>query len=325
MVAVIELLRDGVACKLGAKNPFSGAGRPLEGLDVTGTTVARVGVPWLLQASGKFMNDYEYRIMREVEDSFWWYVTLHRAVVAEVQGAMAGRARGRVLDAGCGTGGMLERLRQTEPGWSCSGLDFSEGALAHARARGLVELRQGSVDALPYADESFDVVVSLDVLYFAGVDEARAMKEFYRVLKPGGVLVLNLPAFEVLRGEHDAAVHGVRRYTPARVRQMLSACALENQRTWCWNLWLFLPVLCWRWLSRWRLAARTRMAGEETAKSDLTMPPGPVNALLKAMARLDFALCRWIRAPLGTSVFSVGRKPESRRPDPDVENLSRAL
>jgi SAM-dependent methyltransferase len=256
------------------------------------------------------MNDYEYRIMREMEDTFWWYVTLHRGVVEEVREAMTGRVGGRVLDAGCGTGGMLEQLRRAEPGWSCCGLDFSEGALAHARARGLEKLQQGSVDALPYEDSSFDVVMSLDVLYFAGVDEALAMQEFARVLKPGGVLVLNLPAFEALRGEHDTAVNGVRRYTPVRVREMIAASGLEHRRTWCWNLWLFLPVLSWRWLSRWRLAARNRISGQKAAKSDLTMPPKPVNALLKAVARLDFALCRSLRAPVGTSVFSVSRKPE---------------
>jgi SAM-dependent methyltransferase len=254
------------------------------------------------------MNDSEYRIMREVEDAFWWYVTLHRAVVVEVREAMAGRLGGRVLDAGCGTGGMLERLRQAEPGWSCCGLDFSEGALRHARARGLEELLEGRVDALPFKDASFDVVVSLDVLYFSGVDEARAMQEFSRVLKPGGVLVLNLPAFEALRGEHDAAVNGVRRYTPGRVEALLAGAGLETGRVWCWNFWLFLPILLWRQLGRVRLAGRSGKGRAAGAKSDLKLLPGPLNALLMAVARVDFRICRALRWRLGTSVFAVGRK-----------------
>src|SRR4029078_12981412 len=96
----------------------------------------------------------------------------------------------RILDAGCGTGGMMEVLRREHPAWQISGLDFSPRPTEHTRQRGLTEVTQGSVDALPYADASFDAVVSLDVLYFDGVDEGKAMSEFDRVLKPGGGLRL---------------------------------------------------------------------------------------------------------------------------------------
>jgi hypothetical protein len=146
-------------------------------------------------------------------------------------------------------------------------------------------------------------VVSLDVLYFEGVDERKAMSEFRRVLKDGGVLVLNLPAFDILRGEHDLAVSGVRRYTPFHVRAMLSECNFHIVRVHCWNAWLFGPILAWRLLSRLR-----RSGDPAQAKSDLAMPSAPLNRVLTALARMDMALCRAIHSPLGTSVLAVARR-----------------
>ncbi len=247
------------------------------------------------------MNDHEYALMRRVEDSYWWYVVLRESVAAAVATQLAGKSAARILDAGCGTGGMMEVLRRENKAWQISGLDFSPQAIEHTRQRGFTDFTQGSVDALPYADASFDIVVSLDVLYFEGVDEITAMAEFRRVLKPGGALVLNLPAFDILRGEHDVAVKGVRRYAPSRVRDLVTQSGLEPVRVHCWNLWLFVPILCWRLLSRLRQS--------DEAKSDLSMPPAFLNSILVSIARLDMALCRAISSPLGTSVQAVARQP----------------
>lgn len=249
------------------------------------------------------MNEDEYALMRQVEDSYWWYTVLRESVAAEVKARLAGKNDPRILDAGCGTGGMMEVLRRENPSCQISGLDFSRQAIEHTRQRGLADLTQGSVDALPFPDATFDAVVSLDVLYFEGVDEVKAMSEFQRVLKPGGALVLNLPAFEVLRGEHDVAVSGVRRYTPSRVREMLAQCKLEPVRVHCWNFFLFFPILCWRIFSRMR-----RLNNPVRAKSDLSMPPDFLNAALTALARVDMAVCRAIHSPLGTSVQAVATK-----------------
>jgi SAM-dependent methyltransferase len=245
--------------------------------------------------------------MRQVEDTYWWYTVLRASVAAQVADHLAGKAAARILDAGCGTGGMMAVLRgRGGPAWEISGIDFSPAALEHTRRRGFTDVTQGSVHALPFADESFDVVISLDVLYFAGVDEMKAMAEFHRVLKPAGMLVLNLPAFDLLRGEHDVAVSGVRRYTPYRVREMLSQCKMESLRVHCWNAWLFLPVLGWRMLSRLR-----QTNDPARAKSDLSMPPAALNKALIFLARIDMAICRAIQSPLGTSVFTVARRRPS--------------
>ncbi len=250
------------------------------------------------------MNDREYDVMRAVEDTYWWYQVLRGTVADALAMGTGGGREARILDAGCGTGGMMEVLRARQPGWKLAGLDYSPHAVAYTRQRGFEDVVQGSVDALPFANESFDAVYSLDVLYIGQVDEGRAMTEFARVLKPGGLFLMNLPAFNLLRGQHDVAVHGARRYTPGRVRSLLEAAGLRRERVHCWNLWLFFPIACWRLISR-----VLKPADGADAKSDLSSPPAVVNRTLAALGKLDAAFCGLIRSPLGTSVWAVARKP----------------
>lgn len=246
------------------------------------------------------MKDHEYQLMRNVEDTHWWYAVLHETVAQELAQQLDGAHACRILDAGCGTGGLLEKLRRTQPQWQITGLDISPTALTLARERGFEDLVGGSVDDLPFADGEFDAVVSLDVLYFAGVDDHAALAEFHRVLKPGGVLVLNLPAFEALRGSHDQAVSGVRRYWPGQVPVMVEQATLQHEWTHCWNLWLCPPLLVWRQLSRrlWSSAPH----------SDLFALPVWLNGLLRGLCRVDMIFCRWMRSSIGSSILTVARR-----------------
>lgn len=242
--------------------------------------------------------------MREVEDTYWWYSVLRGTVSRACTAALKGTPEARILDAGCGTGGMMKVLREKCPTWCLSGLDFSPHAVAHTRKRGFQDVRQGSVDDLPYESASFNLLYSLDVLYVGQVNEVKALAEFFRVLRPGAKIFLNLPAFDLLRGQHDVAVHGTRRYRPGRVKELLQDAGFEVERSHCWNLWLFLPVFTWR------LASRLSSPSDVSqAKSDLSMPSGPVNRLLSTLGRWDAGVCDLLRSPLGTSVWAVARKP----------------
>ena len=246
------------------------------------------------------MRAPEYDIMRAVEDRHWWYAVLR----SQVLHALAGRLppRGRLLDAGCGTGGMLEFLQGRICDLNVAGVDDAEEAVRHCQERGLSTVQLGSVEALPHADAAFDAVLSLDVLYHSGVIEKRALAEMDRVLLPGGLLVLNLPAFDGLRGTHDVAVSGARRYGASQVRALLENSNFTVEIIHYWNAWLFLPLLAWRQLSRMRTEAAA--AGE----SDLKLTPRWMNSLLAGMGKLDAGLCRELRVPFGSSVFAVARK-----------------
>lgn len=247
------------------------------------------------------MQDSQYDIMRQVEDTYWWYLALRKHVVSALKNALLSRDSAVILDAGCGTGGMLQHLREAHPGWDLHGLDFSALALEHTKKRGFNHLIQGSVDAIPSPDASFDAIVSLDVLYHQAVDEARALSEFSRILKPGGRLILNLPAFDCLAGSHDVAVQGARRYTRPQVQHLLETHGFVIEQVHYWNAWLFLPILCWRIISRF-------FSSGDKPGSDLAHLPPMANRALALLTKMDITLCRLLHLPFGTSVFAVARK-----------------
>jgi SAM-dependent methyltransferase len=247
------------------------------------------------------MEPREYARMFSLEASHWWYRALRRNLDRALAGVLAGRPA--VLDAGCGTGMLLAAWRDRARG---VGLDASAEALELARRRDLGPLVRGSVERLPLRSESFDLVVSADVLYHRGVaDDVGALREFARVLKPGGTLALNLTAFAWLRSGHDAAIHTARRYTAREVRAKLAAAGLRPVRVRYWNSLLFPPI------ALVRLARRGRAGAAEAPASDLAPLPGWLNGMLNALLALETRLALW-PAPAGLSVLAVARKESAR-------------
>ena len=253
-------------------------------------------MPW----KGLIMRAAEYDLMRAVEDWHWWHAVLRGLVV----NALAGRLPpcGRVLDAGCGSGGMLEFLRERMGDLDVRGIDPAEQAVRYCHERGLCTVQNGRVEVLPFADAVFDAVLSLDVLYHAGVEEERALAEMGRVLCQDGFLVVNLPAFAGLRGAHDVAVCGARRYGAGQVRSLLESASFKVEMIHYWNAWLFVPLLVWRHLSRLKI---DDVSGPV---SDLRLTPAWMNHILAGMGRLDATLCRELHLPFGSSVFAIARK-----------------
>jgi SAM-dependent methyltransferase len=245
------------------------------------------------------MRPAEYEAMYRVEDTHWWYGALRRQVerVVLAERQRLGRAP-RILDAGAGTGGMLARLRGEG---ELYGVEIAPEGLRFCVERGLRGVVQGSVTALPFPGGAFDIVLSLDVLYHQGVpDDLAAAREHARVLRPEGLLVLNLPAYDALRGAHDAAIHTARRYTSRRIHHLLKGAGLRPERVTHWNT-LLLPVA-----AAVRLLTRRR-AGE--AGSDVHPTSPALNALLGAVLRLEEGWLQRADLPLGLSILALARKP----------------
>ena len=229
----------------------------------------------------------------------WYFRSLHGHVARELAGAglPAGAA---VLDAGCGTGGLLLRSRALLPGTNWSGLDFMPLAceLARRRCGPETDIRQGSVTALPYDDASFDAIVSVDVICQIS-DPENALAEFARVLRPGGLLVLNVPAYMWLWSYHDEAVHTKHRYTRREIAALLRHAQLAPQRLTHWNALPFPAI----WAKRKLFAAH----GET---SDVKDYGGAVDAVFRGLMSLEHA---WLRTggnwAWGSSVFAVARNP----------------
>jgi SAM-dependent methyltransferase len=236
--------------------------------------------------------------MYRLEERYWWYRALRDRIVS-VLDAYAPHARA-FLDAGCGTGAVLQELSRRKPGASFVGVDLSPHALDRCRMRSLPLLMRASVNDLPIRSGVFDVVTSHDVLYFEGIDDRRALAEFARVLAAEGTLVLNLPAFECLRGAHDEFVKGRRRYTRAEISELVRGAGFRLLFTSYWNAALFPAVALVRRLRRTRC---------ETSESDLRPLPDAINRLLYALLRVEAAWLRRGTLPFGTSVLAVARKP----------------
>jgi SAM-dependent methyltransferase len=155
----------------------------------------------------------EYRRMFEAEERQWWFAGQREVAGALLESRVSGSPGLRLLDAGCGTGFNLVALARLG---SASGIDLSPEAIRFCRERG-VRAARASLLALPFPPGAFDVVTSFDVIYHDWVsDDRAAVAEMARVLRPGGVLLVRVPALEALRGAHDAQVHAPRALPPAR-------------------------------------------------------------------------------------------------------------
>jgi SAM-dependent methyltransferase len=249
------------------------------------------------------MNNDEYLKLAEVEDRMWYFRSLHAHVVRLLTQAGV-KPDAAVLDAGCGTGGMILRLREQQRGWKWSGIDFMPIAceLARQRCGAGTDIREASVTALPFADASFDAVVSADVI--CQVDDADvAVKEFFRVLKPGGVVVINVPAYMWMWSYHDDSCQTKHRYTRPEVEALMSTAGFENRWSTHTNALPF-PLL-------W---AKRKLLRSANDTSDMKDYPAAVDAAFRALVAPEHL---WLkmggRWAWGSSVLAVARKPGAER------------
>lgn len=246
------------------------------------------------------MSPEENDIMRSVEDHYWWYQALRPHVAASIEPAVPDFS---LLDAGCGTGGMLNVVRQEFPAAHLTGVDQSTHALELTAARKTgAKLISASVHELPFPDNSFDFVLSLDVLVSAGLDDSLTVHEGHRVLRPGGRLILNVAAFEFLRGAHDRAVDADRRYRRGELQALLEGADFRIERLSYWNATFTPPIALVRWLSR------ARSQPNELPRSDFRAVPPILNSILRRIAALELDASRHVSLPFGTSLFAIARK-----------------
>ncbi|WP_290985527.1 bifunctional 2-polyprenyl-6-hydroxyphenol methylase/3-demethylubiquinol 3-O-methyltransferase UbiG [Ferrovibrio sp.] len=244
------------------------------------------------------MNQDEYERMAALEQSLWWYRALH-AIQRQRLAALGLAPGSRVLDAGCGTGGFLQHLQQFLPGLAYSGLEFNSAAAEHARHKTGMMITIGSVNTMPYADGSFDAIVSNDVLNHAGVQQTEALQEFLRCLKPGGHLLLNLPAFAWMRSAHDHHVHNARRYTAGGASTLLVSSGFRVLRAGYWNSLLFPLMLVHR-----------LTVGQSQQSSDVQMIAPWLNRLFLAIVSQEARLQRLgLGLPFGGSVWLLAQRP----------------
>ncbi len=244
------------------------------------------------------MNAAEYETMFSVERQHWWYRNL-RALVHRALQTHLKEPEGCLLDAGCGTGGTMDSLSQK---YRIVGLDYSNLALDLCRSRDARALTRGSIASLPFPDECFSGVVSLDVIcHEAAGPPLEATKELARVTKPGGCVVINLPAYEWLRSPHDEQVHSAHRFIRSEVVDLIRNAGLELADCSHWNTILFPAIVAARFSKRFTGGGTSDLSGYR---------PNIGTALCGGVMRVERGILRWVRLPFGVSILAVARKPE---------------
>ena len=244
----------------------------------------------------------EYAKMFELEGQLWWYRSLHERVQTALTHQFGDRRDVQVLDAGCGTGGMLDFLRKL--GYTnLRGIDGSDDAVAFCHERGLSVAKVDLKHLADFEPETrYDAIICNDVFcYFTESELPPLLAALANRLKTDGILITNNNAFTVFRGQHDIAVGILRRFVRADFTPLMPAAGLLISRSTYWSFLLSPLILAMRQWQRLGLALGWQTA--ETAQSDVYLPSAWLNETLYRVARTEQSL--FARTPFGSSLFMV--------------------
>ena len=235
---------------------------------------------------------------RAERDHFWF-----RGFRRFVEPLIASAARGRrldILDCGCGTGHNLALLRRYGRAY---GIDLNRVGLQYARGRGERLIARASANRLPFGPHRFDLVTSFDVLYSLPDEvERETITEMFRVLRPGGTLIVNVAAMEALRGNHSVLSAELRRYSKADLTGRLGAAGFAVTRSTYTNFSI-LPMVA-------AVRLKQRLGGHVESQEEICVPPAPVNALLSGLLAVEAAALRVVNMPVGSSLIAVAERPQ---------------
>ncbi len=231
----------------------------------------------------------------------WWFVGMRKLSLALIERFVRASPPLSILDAGCGTGGMIPHLQSYG---SVVGVDLSDDALAFAQRRQKGHLVRSSLPSLPFAPSAFDLVTSFDVIYHQAVaDDEAALEEMARVLRPGGTLLIRVPAHDRLRSRHDTAVHTRHRYAKRELEEKLWHAGLEPLYVSYVNCFLFPVAVASRLVDK-------ILPGDQDASQLRDVPPA-LNGLLTAVLELEASIIRVGSLPFGLSLVAVARRQAS--------------
>ncbi|GHB80554.1 class I SAM-dependent methyltransferase [Persicitalea jodogahamensis] len=251
-------------------------------------------------------NRAEYQRMHDLEGSLWWYQILHEKILRQINRRFTPADNPSILDAACGTGGLLSYLQKHGFHAIC-GFDYSSHGVAFSQGRGLdvsfgdlrkvADFRPGSM---------FDVVICNDALYFLNDQEIKvALTDFKAKLNPGGILLINIHAHEAFSGTHDVAVGSTRRFVLSDFSRYAKSAGLRISYHTYWPFILSLPI----WLVReWqRRQIRRGKIDIQTLESDVQYPGHFLNSILHFITKTEQFLMP--RGPFGSSLFLVLQVP----------------
>ena len=244
------------------------------------------------------MDQRLLKVLLEIDEHHWWYRGRRRIVRAELD-RLALPAAAQILDAGCGSGRMLQELASYG---QVSGIELDDDSAALAASRELGEVRTGRLEELPWDDGTFDLITSLDVVEHTP-DDRRALRELRRVSKPGGWLLLTVPAYQSLWSLHDVANHHFRRYNRNTLARPAREAGWRVERMTHFNSLPLAPAAVVR-------LAERRKPLEDDYKPHVAFGPQWLNSVFDLPMRAE---ARWIGRgrglPAGLSLLALLRNP----------------
>lgn len=267
------------------------------------------------------MKSEYYSEYYEHENNHWWF-KWRFDMITDIVESLPRDEHFRLLDAGCGTGQMTKLLERYG---EAIGLELAPEAIEFARKRGVHNIVQGSITDPPFEPGSFDLVLSLDVIEHVDND-VQILDSLFNIVKPGGYLIVTVPAFQSLWSSHDEINHHKRRYRVPQLRSMIEDAGFDITRiTYC-NTAMFVPVFATR---KFKTALRSLRHADDVndPESDLAEYPKPVNDLLYHIVSTETKLAKHVDMPFGVSILAVAQRPIDsldRTPltIPDALNLS---
>ncbi|HKX46530.1 MAG TPA: class I SAM-dependent methyltransferase [Planctomycetota bacterium] len=251
------------------------------------------------------MDAIAYRQFLELERDHWWFRGRRTVYLGLLRHHLRGERPARVLDLGCGMGGFLAGLAAL--GGRVFPSDVDVESLARCAERGFPRGVVSSGYALPYADASFDLVCLFDAIEHIE-DDARAMREVARVLRPGGRVMVTVPAYQFLYANNDRVARHHRRYTRRALARVLAGAGLEVERNSHANVLLFpliLPVVLAA-----KAAERLFRLRARSDHTNLSLPlPGFLHGLLHAVFAAELPFTKRFDWPVGHSIAALARKP----------------
>lgn len=249
------------------------------------------------------MDTQLYQRFFEIEDWYWWCVGTRRIFLELIERT---GTRGKALDVGCGTGAILTEF---PPGWSVvAGSDFSPLALSFCRKRGLRQLVRSSGTELPFSSGSFDLVMAIDVVEHLDDDYA-CVSEMVRLCRPGGYVLVHVPAFEVLWTDKDDVNHHRRRYRRRQLQSLIERCGLQVETIFHLNTFLFPVALLRAVEQKVRGVVQTRPPASAQGIDHLYRLPPLINRFMTGFVAFEHWLFGQSAPPFGMSLVCLARKP----------------
>ena len=254
------------------------------------------------------MEAVEYLNHYQLEKNHWWFKGRREIAFNLLKKNLPQRNKYFILDAGCGTGLNIKKLRKFG---KVTGIDLSPHALGFCKKRGIRNVIQGPIENMDFADSTFDIVTSFGVLYHKQVDDRKAVDEFYRVIRERGIVLITTPGMKWLRNKlfrtyHDYSMHTGKRHSKKELKALLEQAGFQVKKISYFMTFLFLPVLFSRFIGN---IINRVLLRDLHKQSEISMPPSILNSLLEMIMGVEASLIQKTSLPFGVGLVVLAEKP----------------